>query len=96
MKTEIEKHSVISLSDESFKHYLVQRYSNDPEMDLKSTKNWVQLYNHAKNDIEKSGGRITGYEMVDEVLVSHEGVHSQWPLHWMWVLQFNTRLSHSI
>ncbi|TLV02145.1 hypothetical protein [Dyadobacter luticola] len=89
MKTNSQKHAVISLSHESFKHYLVQRYAENPEKEYTTREDWINLYNHAKEDMEKSGGRIIGYELVDEELVSHERINSYWPANWMWVLQFN-------
>lgn len=100
MKTESEKQAVISLSDESFKHYLMQRYSNNYDdstlkrlkgmsQDLISSETWIQLYNRAKADLEKNGGRLTGYEIIGDVLVSHDRINSHWPINWMWVLQFN-------
>ena len=100
MEKENDKQAVISLSDECFKHYLIQRYIEDPgypnwrgleEMsrELIPSDTWVALYQRAKADLENMGGRLTGYEMVDDVLVSHEGTISHWPLNWMWVMQFN-------
>jgi uncharacterized protein YjaZ len=100
MKTGNEKRTVISLSDESFRHYLIERYSKNDEnsgwkrlkeisQDLITTDTWIRLYNRAKADLEQSGGRLIGYEVVDEVLVSHERIHSQWPMNLMWVMQFN-------
>ena len=100
MKRENEKQPVISLSDESFKHYLIHRYGEHPGNYSweNAREEWsepipsetlIQLYNRAKEDIENSGGRIVGYEVVDDVLISHEGVNAQWPENWMWVLQFN-------
>jgi hypothetical protein len=101
MKREKEKSIVISLSDESFKHYLIERYGNQSESnvaaDLKeaneesiSADTWVKLYRTAKQDLERVGGRITGYEVVNDELVSHEGIRSYWPAHWMWVMQFRS------
>jgi DTW domain-containing protein YfiP len=87
MKKKNEKNPVISLSDESFKHYLIERYRE--ETDLSSADSWIALYNHAKQDMEQSGGRITGYEVVNDELVGHDRVNQQWPGNWMWVLQFN-------
>ena len=104
MKTENAKRAVISLSNESFKHYLIERYSQNGEnsgwrrlkemsQDLITTDTWIRLYNKAKADLEQSGGRLIGYEVVDEVLVSHERIQSNWPMNWMWVMQFNKDVS---
>jgi hypothetical protein len=100
MKMENEKHSVISLSDESFKHYLIERYAGTQEEaarkewlegsgEIVSSETWIRLFNEAKSDLEKRGGRVTGYELVNNILLSHDGIKSQWPMNWMWVIQFS-------
>ncbi|WAC12580.1 hypothetical protein [Dyadobacter pollutisoli] len=100
MKMENEKHSVISLSDESFKHYLIERYADTQDeaagkewqegsQVIVSPENWIRLFNKAKADLAKKGGSVTGYELVNNVLLSHDGIHAHWPMNWMWVLQFS-------
>jgi hypothetical protein len=100
MKMENEKHSVISLSDESFRHYLIERYAGTQErpagkewlegsQEIISSEAWIELFNKAKADLEKKGGSVTGYELVNNILLSHDDIHSQWPMNWMWVIQFS-------
>jgi hypothetical protein len=99
MEKENEKPTVITLNDESFKHYLIERYRNNSEyskrttwnagpQDLISGETLIQLYNRAKEDLRKKGGTLIGYELVNNILLSHDGVHSNWPMNWMWVIQF--------
>jgi hypothetical protein len=99
MERENEKQTVITLNDESFKHYLIERYRNNPDHskrttwnngshDLISGETLIQLYNRAKEDLRKKGGTLIGYELVNNILLSHDGVHSNWPMNWMWVIQF--------
>ncbi|MHA4741931.1 hypothetical protein [Dyadobacter sp. MSC1_007] len=99
MERENEKQTVITLNDESFKHYLIERYRNNPDYskrttwnggshDLISGETLIQLYNRAKEDLRKKGGTLIGYELVNNILLSHDGVHSNWPMNWMWVIQF--------
>ncbi|MCE7068177.1 hypothetical protein [Dyadobacter sp. CY326] len=96
------KKTVLSLSNESFKHYLLLRYVNesaDPQWkqfafvsaDSISSDTWIQLHNYARAEVEKQGGKLLGYEMVDEELVSHDSINSNaWPTDWMWVIQQNS------
>ncbi|MCF0071259.1 hypothetical protein LZD49_12325 [Dyadobacter sp. CY261] len=99
METANEKQPVITLNDESFKHYLIERYSGtnensnwqklkDASQELISSETWVQLFNHAKEDLAKKGGSLIGYELVNNILLSHDGVTSHWPMNWMWVIRF--------
>lgn len=97
MKSEHEKQTVITLNDESFKHYLIERYGNGAQtwtklknasQDLISPETWIQLYNHAKDDVTKRGGTLIGYELVNNVLLSHDGINAHWPMNWMWVIRF--------
>lgn len=100
MKMENEKHSVISLSDESFKHYLIERYAGtqgettgrewtEEARDIVPHETWIRLFNKAKADLEKKGGSVTGYELVNNILLSHDGINAHWPMNWMWVIQFS-------
>jgi hypothetical protein len=91
--------TVLSLSNESFKHYLLLRYvsnSNDPKWkrlsfvsaELITPEIWIQLHDYARADVESQGGRLIGYELVDEKLVRHDRINSNaWPANWMWVIQ---------
>jgi len=99
MESENEKQAVITLNDESFKHYLIERYGSSAEnsnwkklknasQELVSAETWVQLYNRAKEDVSRKGGSLIGYELVNNVLLSHDGVNSHWPVNWMWVIRF--------
>ena len=99
MEGENEKQTVITLNDESFKHYLIERYGSYAEnsswtriknasQDLISHETWVQLYNRAKHDITQKGGSLIGYELVNNILLSHDGINSPWPMNWMWVMRF--------
>jgi hypothetical protein len=99
MESEHERQTVITLNDESFKHYLIERYGSGAEtsnwerlknasQELVSAETWVQLYNHAKEDLAKKGGSVIGYELVNNILLSHDGVNSHWPMNWMWVIRF--------
>ncbi|WP_031529266.1 hypothetical protein [Dyadobacter crusticola] len=104
MKLETDRKPVITLSNESFKHYLLQRYgANSDEswrklfhvsQELISPDTWIKLYNRAKADLESSGGCITGYEVVDDELVSHEAIGAYWPGNCMWVMQFEHEQSN--
>ena len=100
MKRASERHAVISLSGETFKHYLLERYgfktenaawtdSEDEYEESIPAETWIALYNRAKKDIEGAGGRLLGYELVNDELVSHDRIASYWPANWMWVLQFS-------
>ncbi|WP_439557547.1 hypothetical protein [Dyadobacter sp.] len=96
MKT--RKLAVMSLTNDTFKHYLVLRYVNnstDPKwqqltfvsQDNISAEVWLQLYNYAKTDVESQGGHLTGYEVVNERIVKHDGISTDyWPANWMWVI----------
>lgn len=99
MEKEHEKQTVITLNDESFKHYLVERYGHGMtqsnwnklktvSLELISPETWIQLYNRAKEDLAQKGGKLIGYELVNNILLSHDGVKSHWPMNWMWVIQF--------
>lgn len=99
MEGENEKQTVITLNNESFKHYLIERYGDYAEssnwkrlksasQDLISHETWVQLYNQAKHDITQKGGSLIGYELVNNILLSHDGINSHWPMNWMWVMRF--------
>lgn len=99
MESEHEKQTVITLNDESFKHYLIERYGNNSEhshwkklrnasQELISPDMWVQLFNRAKEDLAQRGGSLTGYELVNNILLSHDGVNTNWPMNWMWVIRF--------
>jgi len=91
--------TVLSLSNETFKHYLLLRYVNDsPDPKWKrlafvsaekiTPEIWIQLHNYARADVESHGGRLIGYEMVNEELVRHDSINSgAWPTTWMWVIQ---------
>lgn len=99
MRHNHNRKTVLSLSNESFKHYLLLRYVNesaDPKWkrlafvsaDLISSEIWIQLHNYARADVESQGGKLIGYELVDEELVSHESINTNaWPANWMWVIQ---------
>jgi hypothetical protein len=100
MRRESDKHGVISLSNECFKHYLIERYGKvtenaawtdleDLPEDLIPAETWIDLVNKAKQDIEGNGGRLLAYEVVNDELISHERIVSYWPVNWMWVLQFS-------
>ncbi|WP_031528309.1 hypothetical protein [Dyadobacter crusticola] len=92
------KRAVMSLNSDSFKHYLLLSYVNnsvDPKwkqltfvaQDKISAEVWLQLYNHAKADVESQGGGLTGYEVIDERVVKHEKIKTDyWPANWMWVI----------
>ncbi|QRR03171.1 hypothetical protein [Dyadobacter sandarakinus] len=94
-----QQHTVLSLNGESFKHYLLLRYVNnsaDPRWkrlslvseDLIAPEVWIQLQHYAKQDLESQGGKLFGCELVDEQLVQHDGIHSNfWPANWMWVIE---------
>lgn len=99
MEKEHEKQTVITLNDESFKSYLVERYGHgmsqsnwnklkNVSLELISPETWIQLYNRAKEDLAQKGGKLIGYELVNNILLSHDGVNSHWPMNWMWVIQF--------
>lgn len=99
MEIENEKQTVITLNDESFKHYLIERYGDNGEsshwkklksasQELVSSEMWVQLFNRAKEDLARKGGSLTGYELVNNILLSHDGVNANWPMNWMWVIRF--------
>jgi hypothetical protein len=104
MKIESDRRPVITLSNESFKHYLIQRYSATSEepwkklvhvsQELISSDTWIKLYHRAKADMENAGGCIIGFEVIGNELVSHEAVNSHWPVNWMWVLQFENDRSN--
>lgn len=91
--------TVLSLSNETFKHYLLLRYVNDSadpkwkrlsfvSAELIAPEVWIQLHNYARADVERQGGRLIGYELVDEKLVRHDSINSDaWPANWMWVIQ---------
>ncbi|WP_229208022.1 hypothetical protein [Dyadobacter beijingensis] len=96
---ESEKQTVITLNDESFKHYLIERYGDSAEnsswkklknasQELVSHETWVQLYHRAKEDVARKGGSLIGYELVNNILLSHDGINSHWPMNWMWVIRF--------
>ncbi|CAG5073024.1 hypothetical protein DYBT9623_04552 [Dyadobacter sp. CECT 9623] len=100
MKRENEKHPVISLSGESFKHYLINRYGEHvgDYAWKNASSEWAepvpsetlnQLYNRAKTEIENSGGSLMSYAVVDDELVNCGTVDAPWPDNCMWVLQFN-------
>jgi hypothetical protein len=101
MKDEGHKHTILSLTNDSFKHYLLLNYvsnASNPQWrrlsfiseELISSQTWIQLQNYARVDVESRGGKLTGYEMVGEELVSHEKINSDsWPANWMWVIQRN-------
>ncbi|GGC12449.1 hypothetical protein [Dyadobacter sediminis] len=90
---------VLSFNNDSFKHYLLLKYvskASDPEWEevgfvtekLISPEFWIQLQDYARADVESQGGKLIGYEMVNEELVSHEKINSDlWPTNWMWVIQ---------
>jgi len=90
---------VLSLNSDSFKHYLLLKYgskSSDSERErlgfvseeLISAEFWIQLQDYARADVESQGGKLLGYEVVNEELVSHEKINSNlWPANWMWVIQ---------
>jgi uncharacterized protein YjaZ len=99
MEGENEKQTVITLNGESFKHYLIERYGKHAEnsnwerfknasQDLISPETWVKLYHYAKQDISQKGGSLIGYELVNNILLSHDGINSHWPMNWMWVMRF--------
>lgn len=100
MEGENEKQTVITLNDESFKHYLIERYGDNARgsnwqrlktasQDLISPETWIQLYHQAKHDITQKGGSLIGYELVNNnILLSHDGINSHWPMNWMWVMRF--------
>jgi hypothetical protein len=86
MKMENEKHSVISLSDESFKHYLIERYAGTQEEASKEKNGWKVLrgnrvvgsldqnFSMKRSPISKKKAvRVTGYELVNNILLSHDG-----------------------
>ena len=91
--------TVLSLSNESFKHYLLLRYVNDSadpkwkqlafvSAELIAPEVWIQLHNYARADVESHGGRLIEYELVDQELVRHDSINSDaWPANWMWVIQ---------
>lgn len=99
MKDEGNKHTILSLTNDSFKHYLLLNYvsnASNPQWrrlnfiseELISSQTWIQLQNYARADVESKGGSLTGYEVVGEKLVSHEEIKSDfWPANWMWVIQ---------
>ncbi|MCF2506445.1 hypothetical protein L0663_23830 [Dyadobacter sp. CY107] len=99
MKQGRNRKTVLSLSNETFKHYLLLRYVNDSadpkwkrlsfvSTELISPEIWIQLHNYARADVESQGGRLIGYELVDEKLVRHDSINSNaWPANWMWVIQ---------
>jgi len=90
---------VLSLNSDSFKHYLLLKYASkasDQERgrlglvseELISPEFWIQLQDFARADVESQGGKLIGYEVVNEELVSHEKINSDlWPANWMWVIQ---------
>lgn len=99
MESGHENQPVITLNDESFKQYLIARYGRTFEnpnwqklknasQDLVSGDTWVQLYNRAKDDLAQRGGSLMGYELINNVLLSHDGVNASWPMNWMWVIRF--------
>ncbi|WP_353721291.1 hypothetical protein [Dyadobacter sp. 676] len=99
MESATQKQAVITLNGESFKHYLIERYGNAVEnsnwqrfknasQELISAETWIQLYNRAKEDLAQKGGSLIGYELVDNILLSHDGIGSHWPMNWMWVIRF--------
>lgn len=98
MESENEKQAVITLNDESFKHYLIERYGTSENFNWKKLKSasqelispetWIQLYNRAKEDLAQKGGSLMGYELVNNILLSHDGINSHWPMNWMWVIRF--------
>ncbi|MCF2496095.1 MULTISPECIES: hypothetical protein [Dyadobacter] len=99
MKHADTRKTILSLSNESFKHYLLLRYvddSSDPKwkrlsfvsVELIAPEVWIQLHNYARADVESQGGRLIGYEVIDEKLVRHDSIRSNsWPADWMWVIQ---------
>ncbi|MCF2490350.1 hypothetical protein [Dyadobacter sp. CY347] len=99
MKHADTRKTVLSLSNECFKHYLLLRYvnnSSDPKWkklsfvsaELITPEIWIQLHNYARADVESQGGKLLGYEVVDEKLVRHDSIGSNsWPANWMWVIQ---------
>lgn len=101
MRDDDHKHTILSLTSDSFKHYLLVNYVNNasnPQWkrlnfiseELISSQTWIQLQNYARVDVESRGGSLTGYEVVGEELVSHKKINSDfWPANWMWVIQKN-------
>jgi hypothetical protein len=92
------KRTVLSLSNDSYKHYLLLRYVNnspDPKWrrlsfvseELITPEIWIQLHNYARADVESRGGRLTGYEIINERFIRHDNIKSEyWPANWMWVI----------
>jgi len=99
MRNDDYKHTVLSLTNDSFKRYLLFHYvvnAPNPQWrrlsfiseELISSQTWIQLQNYARVDVESKGGKLTGFEVVGEELVSHEKINSEfWPTNWMWVIQ---------
>ncbi|TLU98132.1 hypothetical protein [Dyadobacter luticola] len=93
-----QKTTILSLSSESFKHYLLLQYvanSSDPKWrrlnfvseDMILPEIWIQLHDHAKADVESQGGRLMGYEVVNQKIVRRNGIKTDfWPDNRMWVI----------
>lgn len=105
MKNMEESQSILSLNNENFRKYLLANYVSKSNvkhwkylllipMDFISGKTWMELYSYARTDLASKGSDLSGYEFIDDQLVRHETIpSSQWPSHWMWVIQSNTGLS---
>jgi hypothetical protein len=99
MRDNDHKHTILSLTNDSFKRYLLLNYVNNASSpqwrrlnflseELISSQTWIQLQNFARVDVESKGGKLTGFEVVGKELVSHEKISSDsWPANWMWVIQ---------
>jgi hypothetical protein len=97
------KCAVLSLSNDCFKHYLLIRYATNTsepgsqQFTYVSEENigaeiWLQLYNYAKADLESHGGKLTGYEVINERILRHDGIKTDyWPSNWMWVISRQRR-----